>query len=357
MSTPDQIQRSLDEVRRKRADADKRIADARRTQSTKESSASSYRAKAARATTASSAHSCTRQAESAERDALAAGRKVAEWSGKVADASKKEAELHKALSTALARQSADAERARRRREDTDRRSRDVERRAERARTDAALHAAEGRVSRLVVTLSAPKVERLRILYVTATSEGDLRVEKEMRRVNQGVERATQRHLVEIKHLPAATPSDLLSGMSGFRPHVLHFSGHADRTSLVFDTDGYDANDGHSVDAALFARAVGAFDHPPLLVVLNACESAAHLAGLLAVVPMAIGMSDEIGDPDAMSFAARFYASIADGQSVGSAFRAATVQMELDGMTDADLPVLASQDGVDPYDVRLVVAAE
>ena len=43
--------------------------------------------------------------------------------------------------------------------------------------------------------------------------------------------------------------------------------------------------------------------------------------------MAIGMSDEIGDPDAMSFAARFYTAIADGQSVRSAYEAARIQME------------------------------
>ena len=144
-------------------------------------------------------------------------------------------------------------------------------------------------------------------------------------------------------------------MSGHKPHVVHFSGHANEDVLGFDTEDDSDNPGQDVSADLFARAVGAVDEPPLLVVLNACDSEPQLERLLRVVPMAIGMSDEIGDADAMSFAARFYTSIADGQSVRSAFEAARVQMELDGLSDADLPVLVARPDTDPADVTLVIA--
>jgi hypothetical protein len=71
------------------------------------------------------------------------------------------------------------------------------------------------------------------------------------------------------------------------------------------------------------------------------------------VPLAIGMSDNIGDADAMAFAARFYATIADGQSVESAHRVAKVAMELSGLPDADLPILANDPAVNPAEVVLV----
>ncbi len=96
------------------------------------------------------------------------------------------------------------------------------------------------------------------------------------------------------------------------------------------------------------------DPPPVLVVLNACESEGQLAGLLLYVPLAIGMSDSVGDRDAMAFAARFYAAVAEGQPVRAAFDLARAQLLLDGLPDADLPVLAAAAGIDPASVRLVV---
>lgn len=368
MSSADFTRRKLDELRRKRADVAKQEAEARKKQAAADTKEADYRARAARASSPSMAKSYARQAESALKDSLAAGKKVAEWSSKGAVLAKQEADAHKQLAQATQREAAEAERARKRQAaredqerrrlaDAERRAREAERRQDRARTDAMLSSTEQRLSSQIERLHPPQRERLRILYVTATPEGALRLDKEMRRVYKGVQAATQRDLVDIRPLPAATPSDFLDAMSGFKPHVVHFSGHADRTGLLFDTDSDHDNEGHDIGAALFARAISSVDLPPVLVVMNACESVGHLDGLLEVVPMAIGMADEIGDPDAMSFSARFYTAIADGQSVASAFDAALVQMEMDGMDDADLPVLRARDGVDPGEQPLVIPAE
>jgi len=91
----------------------------------------------------------------------------------------------------------------------------------------------------------------------------------------------------------------------------------------------------------------------VLVVLNACESAAQLDLLLGKVLMAVGMADSIGDVDAIVFAARFYATLAEGQSVDAALTTACVQMKLDGLPDHDLPTLRAVAGVDPAAVRLI----
>jgi len=194
---------------------------------------------------------------------------------------------------------------------------------------------------------------LRILYATAASHGDLRVDEEIRRVKA----AEHRDQVLIEHLPAATAGDLLDGLTRFRPHIVHFSGHANESALVFDTGSDTRGPGHQVTAKAFKSAVDAPDDPPMLVVLNACESAAQLQALLGKVPLAIGMSDSIGDLDAMTFATRFYRSIAEGQSVTASLATARADMEMNGLPDHDLPVLATVDGVDPSAVRLVIAPE
>ncbi|MFI6520905.1 CHAT domain-containing protein [Spirillospora sp. NPDC050679] len=202
----------------------------------------------------------------------------------------------------------------------------------------------------------PQAEVLRILYLTASARGDLRVDEEIRRVKAGVRAATHRDLVQIEHLPAATATDLLDGLTRFTPHVVHFSGHAGREVLVFDSGGDAHGPGRPVKASAFVRALQAVDVPPELVVLNACRSQAQLAELVKAVPLAVGMSDGIDDTDAMAFAARFYAALTEGQSVRGAYRVAKVQMELSGLPDADLPVLEHAPDIDPAAVKLVMPA-
>ncbi|MEV4136132.1 CHAT domain-containing protein [Dactylosporangium sp. NPDC049742] len=290
---------------------------------------------------------------------------MADESKRVAECSKKEAALNNDLNAALTREAAAAERDRKRREAAEKQNRQREAdalkrryeqqlRAERNKTAAMISASEGRMSAEISRLRPPQVEPLRILYLTAASRGDLRVDEEIRRVKAGVQAATHRDLVQIEHLPAATPSDLLDGLSRFRPHVVHFSGHSNETVLVFDTGSDAPNPGQHITAQAFARAMSAVDLPPTLVVLNSCKSEAQLAGLLDAVPIAIGMSSSVKDGDAMTFATRFYTAVADGQSVNSAYLMAKVQMEFNGLTGADLPALTNADGIDPAEVKLVI---
>jgi CHAT domain len=356
VSNPDQIRNKLIEVGKKRAETDKRMAEARGRHAKKSDAAASYRSRAARASSAATARSHLRSADLAERAALAEGRKIAEYSKRSAQYSKQVAVLDKELAFALRRQAAREQAARKRQDEADRRAREWERGAERRQADPLGSAVEDRLSGQIAEIRPPKVERLRILYLTAASEGDLRVDKEIRRVKAGVQAATHRDLVQLEHMPAATASDLLDGLARFRPQVVHFSGHAGPDVLAFDTDADTNDSGHLVTATAFAKAIGSVDEPPTLVVLNACKSAGQLAGLLAVVPIAIGMADSVGDPDAMAFAARFYTAIAEGQSIYSAWALATVQMEFDGLPHADLPVLEFRPEVDPAKVLLVIPA-
>lgn len=98
----------------------------------------------------------------------------------------------------------------------------------------------------------------------------------------------------------------------------------------------------------------ATDTPPLLVVLNSCHSAAQLTRLVQeAAPFAIGMSEEIDDGDAIAYAARFYASIANGQSINAAHLAGRAALELAGLEGADLPTLEWAEDVDPTTAVLV----
>ncbi|WP_241978710.1 CHAT domain-containing protein [Cryobacterium sp. TmT2-59] len=207
-------------------------------------------------------------------------------------------------------------------------------------------------------LRPPKPETLRVLILGASSEGDLRVGREQKRIRAAVESALHRDRIALDVRPAATTADLLDGITKFRPHVVHFSGHSNDDLIVFEDERDEPHEGVIVTARAFAAAIRATDDPPLLVLLNSCRSAGQVDALVQdVVPFAIGMADEIDDGDAISYAAQFYAAVANGQSIHSAHLSGQAALQLAGLDGADLPTLAWSEGVDPAATMLVRPAE
>src|SRR5699024_956973 len=144
--------------------------------------------------------------------------------------------------------------------------------AEKRALESRLARAEGAVAALR-ELPAPRPEKLRVLMLGASSEGDLRVGREQKRIRAAVESALHRDQIELDVRPAATTADLLDGITKFRPHVVHFSGHSNEDLIVFEREQDEPHEGVIVTAKAFARAISATDDPPLLVLLNSCRSA------------------------------------------------------------------------------------
>ncbi len=189
----------------------------------------------------------------------------------------------------------------------------------------------------------------------SSGEGDLRVGREQKRIRDAVQFASGRHSIELDVRPAATGEDLLNGLTQGRPHIVHFSGHGNDAVIVFEQDTDSRNSGVVVAAETLAAALAAVDNPPLLVVLNACSSAPQAERLVdGITDFAIGHSDSIADGDAIAYAARFYASLADGQSIQAAHEVSKAALLLQGTPDFDLPQLYSAEGRDPATVRLVL---
>jgi len=363
LSKSDEMRRKLAEIARKRATLEADIGKAEKRKSDKDAEAASKASRAASTKSDSSRRMYLRQADTARSAAVAEQKKLAALASKRADLSKQEAAANKDLNMAIQRESTaaarqadkdrrDAETARR----TDERRRQQDR-LEQQRHQAAvanqIHRAEGRLGAQIAALREPKAEPLRILYGTATPDGDLRVNQEIRRVEAAVRSAVHRDQVSIRHAPDITSGDLLDYVTSFRPHVVHFSGHANADELFFD-DGSLEGAHRSVPISAFMEALSAADEPPQLVVLNACESAENLQPLLAGVPLAIGMKASVGDADAITFATRFYRAVADGQSVQGALALASADMKMNGLDDYDLPTIVTADDIDPAAVRLVV---
>jgi hypothetical protein len=152
----------------------------------------------------------------------------------------------------------------------------------------------------VRTVQSPKPEVLRVLYLTANPEVDLRTEVEVRDVRQAVRAATHRDLIDIIPLPAAMPEDLLDGLNDVRPHLVHLSSHAGEETVVFDNASIESPAGRGVTFDLLAKAL----------------------------------------------AARFYSAIASAQPVGAAVRQGSVAMEFAGTNEGWKPALPARDDVE-----------
>jgi hypothetical protein len=339
----------LERKSKERAVAEKKAGDLQAKAAGKRSDAAKARGAAGKSKNASTIKSKLRDADRYETQANTASRDAARWSTKAAGLAKEVGQAQTKVAKAEKSERETTERARQREQLTaDRRAaaeqKDIQRR---------LSTTEEQVGMVLRELRSPKPERLRVLMLGASSEGDLRIGREQSRIRAGVERALHRDSVELDVRPAATAADLLDGITRFRPHVVHFSGHSDEDLIVFEEDIDQPHEGAIVTAKAFARAIAATDETPLLVLLNSCHSAAQIDQLIDTVDFAIGMSDEIGDTDAIYYAAQFYAAVANGQSIGSAHASGQAAVELAGLPDHELPTLAHAPDVDPRATFLV----
>jgi hypothetical protein len=343
----------LDRKRRQRQEAEKKAGESRAKESGKRNEAAKARQAATMTKSASTASSRLREAERREKDAAAAAKEAAHWQRKASGYATEESALAVKVTKAEQSEALAAEKKRQRAQQQDNQRAATERRT----LESRLTRAEVGLDQVVRELPAPKPEKLRILILGASSEGDLRVGREQKRIRAAVESALHRDMVELDVRPAATTADLLDGITRFRPHVVHFSGHSDEHLIVFEDEDDEPHEGVIVSAHAFARAVQATDFPPMLVLLNSCKSSAQIQGLVdAVAPFAIGMADSIADADAINYAAQFYAAVANGQSIGSAHASGQAALELAGLDSAELPTLVWAADVDPWTSILVTPA-
>ena len=345
-----QYRGQLERKRKQRVDAEKKAGEFRAKESRKRADAAKARQAAAKTKSATTAKNKLREAERREKDAEAAGKEAGRWQTKASRYAKEESALTTKLARAERTEADAAARRQKREQQQAGRQAAVEREALESRiTDTELA-----VDYVVRQLREPKPEKLRVLILGASAEGDLRVGREQKRIRTAVESALHRDQMELDGRPAATTADLLDGITKFRPHVVHFSGHSNEDLIVFEDEEDEPHEGVVVTARAFAAAIQGTDDPPLLVLLNSCNSAAQIDDLVAqIVPFAIGMADSIDDGDAINYAAQFYAAIANGQSIRASHLSGQAALELAGLAGAELPTLAWAQDVDPATTILV----
>jgi len=176
-----------------------------------------------------------------------------------------------------------------------------------------------------------------ILFLAANPIGTepLRLDEEVREIDEGLRRAGQRDKFKLVQKWAVRPVDLRRAMLDYNPQIVHFSGHGSGTAgIVLENElGKAQLVGAEALASLFSLFPGV-----RCVFLNACYSEEQAQAIVRYVKHVIGMAHGIDDRAAIKFAVSFYDALGAGRSIEFAFQFARAALRLEGYPDIS-PVL------------------
>jgi hypothetical protein len=191
---------------------------------------------------------------------------------------------------------------------------------------------------------------VRVLFLAANplKTGRLRLDEEVRTIDESLQMAYFRDDYEfIQHLAVRT-SDLTQHLLRHTPHIVHFSGHGDSDGKIILEDQTGYRKAVSPDA--LARLFRALRDNIRCVVLNACFSVTHAEAIATEIDCVLGMSRPISDRAAIRFACGFYRALGHGRSVQTAFDLGVAEIDLPNLNEESTPRLLVKPGVDPKSI-------
>ncbi|NJN12752.1 MAG: CHAT domain-containing protein [Richelia sp. RM1_1_1] len=181
----------------------------------------------------------------------------------------------------------------------------------------------------------------KILILTAIPHG-LRLDKEIREIEEAIRRSIKRDLFEIRIRTAVRPQDIRRAIAEEQPQIVHFCGHGlEDGSLLLEDDG-----GNNKPVAPEGLALLFELHLDYIecVVLNACYSEKSAMAITQYINYAIGMNQPIEDKAAIVFAQGFYDGLSykkltEKDVFQRAFNEAVVAIKLENISQGQIPVL------------------
>lgn len=200
----------------------------------------------------------------------------------------------------------------------------------------------------------------KILILAAIPHG-LRLDKEIREVEECIQRAVRRDMFEVDIRTAVRPQDIRRAIAEEKPQIVHFCGHGlEDGSLLLEDDG---GQNKAVAPAGLASLFELHASYVNCVLLNACHSAKSAETISEYINYAIGMNQEIQDKSAIQFAQGFYDGLGyttpENQDVFQrAFQEGLVAIKLENLSQAQIPVIKTRINIDkphiPMDIALLV---
>lgn len=181
----------------------------------------------------------------------------------------------------------------------------------------------------------------KILILTAIPHG-LRLDREIREIEEAIKRSTNRDLFEIKVRTAVRPQDIRRAIAEEQPQIVHFCGHGlEDGSLLLEDDR-----GNNKPIAAFGLASLFNLHTDYVkcVLLNVCYSEKPAMAISQYIDYVIGMNNPIQDSAAIKFAQGFYDGLGYKNSGNQdlfqrAFDEGIVAIKMENLAQALIPIL------------------
>ncbi len=184
------------------------------------------------------------------------------------------------------------------------------------------------------------IKTILILAANPTNTTKLRLDEEVRSIEEGLQRASRREQFKLVKKGAVRPEDLRRALLDHSPTIVHFCGHGtEDEGLVFED-----NTGRTqlVSTESLARLFKLFENTIECVLLNACYSEQQAMAIYRNIDCVIGMRKAVGDRAAIEFAVGFYDAISAGRSYEDAFEFGCTSIDLEGISESETPILKSK---------------
>jgi hypothetical protein len=179
-----------------------------------------------------------------------------------------------------------------------------------------------------------------ILFLASSpaNQARLRLDIELREIDQGLRLGQQREQFNLKQKWAVRPDDLRRSLLDHQPQILHFSGHGEGDDgLILENQQGQAQ---AVSTPALVALFALFASRGLeCVILNACYSEVQASAIAQHIPYVIGMNNAIGDKAAIQFAVGFYDALGAGWSYPDAYQMGCNAIALEGIAQESIPVL------------------
>lgn len=184
-------------------------------------------------------------------------------------------------------------------------------------------------------------QQQKIIIFTAIPHG-LRLDKELREIEEAIRRATNRDLFEIRIRTAVRPQDIRRAIAEEQPQIVHFCGHGlEDGSLLLEDDGGNKK---PVPPEGLASLFKLHADYVKCVLINACHSEKTAIAISQFINYAIGMNKPIEDKIAIEFAKGFYdglgyKNLGNEDLFQRAFDEGMVAIQMENLSQGSIPVL------------------
>ena len=188
----------------------------------------------------------------------------------------------------------------------------------------------------------------KILILAAIPQG-LRLDKEMREVEECIRRADRGNMFEVGIRTAVRTQDIRRAIAEEKPQIVHFCGHGlEDGSLLLEDDG---GQNKAVPPEGLASLFQLHKDYVNCVLLNACHSVKSAEAISEYINYAIGMNQQIQDNSAIRFAQGFYDGLGYEISQNQdcfhrAFQEGLVAIKLENLSQGEIPVIKTRINID-----------